>query len=159
MRQLPIKLSRSDRRLLAALQRDVTRPQANLAEDAGMSRTSLWRRVRDFEDAGLIVGKVALLEPKLAGLNIQVLLHVAMIEHTDDNRLAFETHVGRLPEVTECYSVAGERDYMLQVVVEDMESYTEFLNAEILKHPAVRSASSTFVLRRVKYSTELPLAE
>ncbi len=159
MRQLPIKLSRSDRRLLAALQRDVTRPQANLAEDAGMSRTSLWRRVRDFEEAGLIVGKVALLEPKLAGFNIQVLLHVAMIEHTDDNRLAFETHVGRLPEVTECYSVAGERDYMLQVVVEDMESYTEFLNAEILKHPAVRSASSTFVLRRVKYSTELPLAE
>ncbi len=157
MTQLPIKLSRSDRRLLKGLQRDVTRPQADVAEDAGMSRTSCWRRVREFEEAGLIVGKVALLDPKLAGFNIQVLLLVAMTEHTDENRLAFETHIGRLPEVTECYSVAGERDYMLQVVVEDMESYTEFLNTEILKHPAVRSASSTFVLRRVKYSTELPI--
>ncbi len=157
MRQTPVKLSRSDRLLLKALQRDVTRPQADLAEDSGMSRTSLWRRVREFEDNGLISGKVALLDPKLAGFNIQVLLLVAMTEHTDENRLAFETHVGNLPEVTECYSVAGERDYMLQVVVEDMESYTEFLNTEILKHPAVSSASSTFVLRRVKYSTELPI--
>ncbi len=157
MRQLPVKLSRSDRRLLKGLQRDVTRPQTDVAEDAGMSRTSCWRRVREFEDAGLIVGKVALLDPKLAGFNIQVLLLVAMTEHTDENRLAFETHIGSLPEVTECYSVAGERDYMLQVLVEDMEGYTEFLNTEILKHPAVRSASSTFVLRRVKYSTELPI--
>ena len=65
--------------------------------------------------------------------------------------------VSLLPEVTECYSVSGDRDYVLHVVVKDMESYNEFLNAEILKHAAVRSASSTFVLRRVKYSTELPL--
>lgn len=154
-----MNLSRSDRLLLKALQRDVTRNQADLAEEAGMSRTSCWRRMRDFEQSGLIQSKVALLDPKLAGFNIQVLLLIAMTEHSDENRLAFETHVGSLPEVTECFSVAGERDYMLHVVVNDMESYTEFLNAQILKHPAVRSASSTFVLRRVKYSTELPLAE
>ena len=156
--KMSINLSRSDRRLLKALQRDVTRNQADLAEEAGMSRTSCWRRMRDFEESGLIQSKVALLDPKLAGFNIQVLLLVAMTEHSDENRLDFETHVGRLPEVTECFSVAGERDYMLQVLVHDMEAYTEFLNAQILKHPAVRSASSTFVLRRVKYSTELPLS-
>ena len=115
--------------------------------------------MRDFEQSGLIQSKVALLDPKLAGFNIQVLLLIAMTEHSDENRLSFETHVGLLPEVTECFSVAGERDYMLHVVVNDMETYTEFLNSRILKHPAVRSASSTFVLRRVKYSTELPLAE
>ncbi len=159
MSKNPINLSRSDRRLLKALQRDVTRNQADLAEEAGMSRTSCWRRMRDFEQAGLIQSKVALLDPKLAGFNIQVLLLIAMTEHSDENRQAFETHVDLLPEVTECFSVAGERDYMLHVVVNDMETYTEFLNAQILKHPAVRSASSTFVLRRVKYSTELPLAD
>jgi len=153
-----MNLSRSDRRLLKALQRDVTRNQSDLAEEAGMSRTSCWRRMRDFEESGLIQSKVALLDPKLAGFNIQVLLLVAMTEHSDENRLDFETHVRLLPEVTECFSVAGERDYMLQVLVNDMEAYTEFLNAQILKHPAVRSASSTFVLRRVKYSTELPLS-
>ena len=154
---MPIKLSDADKRLLAALQDDVTRSQADLAAEAGMSRTSCWRRVRELEDAGLIRGKVALLDPKLAGFSIEVLLFVAMTEHSDTNRLSFEQHVGRLPEVLECFSVSGERDYMLQVVAHDMDSYTEFLNTQVLPHPAVRSASSTFALKRVKYSTALPL--
>ena len=159
MSTAPLPLTSADRRLLKALQRDVTQSQADLAEEAGMSRTSCWRRIRDFEDAGLIQGKVALLEPRRAGFNIQVLLLVAMTEHSDENRLQFETHVRELPEVTECFSVSGDRDYVLHVVVEDMDSYNEFLNREVLRHPAVRSASSTFVLRRIKYSTELPIAE
>ena len=154
-----MKLSRADRRLLNALQTDASRNQAELADAAGMSRTSCWRRIRDFEDSGLIERQVALLNPKMAGFNIQVVLAVAMVRHTDENRDAFESHIARLPEVTECFSVAGERDYLLHVLVRDMEAYNEFLNAEILKHPAVRSASSTFVLRRIKYSTRLPLPD
>lgn len=153
-----MKLSASDRRLLQALQSDVTQSQSDLAEEAGLSRTSCWRRIRDFEEAGLIRQKVALLDPKIAGFGIEVLLLVAMTEHTDENRRDFENHVRNLPEVLECFSVSGERDYMLQVIAADMDSYTGFLNTEILKHPAVRSASSTFVLKRVKYSTVLPLA-
>jgi len=152
-----MKLSRTDRRLLNELQRDATRKQSELAELVGMSRTSCWRRIRDFEEAGLIERQVALLNPKVAGFNIQVLLLVAMTEHTDENRQGFERHVSLLPEVTECFSVSGDRDYVLHVVVKDMDTYNEFLNSEVLKHPAVRSASSTFVLRRVKYSTVLPL--
>jgi Lrp/AsnC family transcriptional regulator len=152
-----MNLSRSDRRLLNELQRDTTRNQSELAELVGMSRTSCWRRIREFEEAGLIERQVALLDPKIAGFNIQVLLLVAMTEHTDENRQSFERHVSLLPQVTECFSVSGDRDYVLHVVVQDMDTYNEFLNAEVLKHPAVRSASSTFVLRRVKYSTELPL--
>ena len=122
-----------------------------------MSRTSCWRRIRDFEDTGLIQRQVALLDPKLAGFNIQVLLLVAMTEHTDANRDSFERHVSLLPEVTECFSVSGDRDYVLHVVVRDMDSYNDFLNGQILRHPAVRSASSTFVLRRIKYTTALPI--
>ena len=152
-----MNLSRQDRRLLNELQRDVTRRQSELAEIVGMSRTSCWRRIREFEEAGLISGQVALLDPRKAGFNIQVLLLVAMTEHTDETRHGFERHVALLPEVTECFSVSGDRDYVLHVVVEDMDSYTGFLNGQILKHPAVRSASSTFVLRRVKYTTELPV--
>jgi len=153
-----MKLSNSDRRLLQALQRDVTQSQVELAEQAGLSRTSCWRRIRDFEEAGLIRDKVALLDPKRVGFGIEVLLMVAMTEHTDENRRDFENQVLSLPNVLECFSVSGERDYLLQVVARDMDSYTHFLNTEILKHPAVRSASSTFVLKRVKYSTVLPLA-
>jgi len=152
-----VKLTRTDRRLLAELQRDTTRNQGELAEIVGMSRTSCWRRIRDFEEAGLIQRQVALLDPKLAGFNIQVLLLVAMKEHSDENRQNFERHVSLLPEVMECFSVSGERDYLLQVIARDMDSYNDFLNAQILSHAAVRSASSTFVLRRVKYSTALPL--
>lgn len=152
-----MKLTQGDCRLLNALQRDATRNQGELAEIAGISRTSCWRRIREFEEAGLIQRRVALLDPKLAGFNIQVLLLVAMTEHSDSNREGFERHVSSLPEVTECFSVSGERDYVLHVVVRDMDSYNDFLNGQILKHAAVRSASSTFVLRRVKYTTMLPL--
>lgn len=154
-----MKLSSADKRLLDALQQDATRPQADLAEIAGMSRTSAWRRIRDFEDSGLIQGQVAVLDPQRAGFHIQVLLAVSMTEHTDENRRSFEEHVTGLPAVTECFTVAGERDYVLHVVVPDMETYTEFLQSEILKHPAVRSASSTFVLQRIKYTTMLPLSD
>jgi DNA-binding Lrp family transcriptional regulator len=154
-----MKLTAADKRLLDALQRDATRPQADLAEIAGMSRTSAWRRIRDFEDCGLIQGRVAVLDPQQAGFHIQVLLAVSMTEHTDENRRSFEEHVTGLPAVTECFTVAGERDYVLHVVVPDMETYTEFLQSEILKHPAVRSASSTFVLQRIKYTTMLPLSD
>ncbi len=154
-----ITLSRSDRRLLNELQRDSSRNQSELAERVGMSRTSCWRRIREFEEAGLIERQVTLVNPKKAGFNIQVLLLVAMTEHTDENRHSFERHVELLPEVTECYSVSGDRDYVLLVVVPDMDSYNDFLNARILRHAAVRSASSTFVLRRIKYTTATLLAE
>ena len=152
-----MKLSRADRVLLDELQRDNTRNQAELAALAGMSRTSCWRRIRDFEETGLIERQVALLDPQRAGFHIHVLLAVSMTEHTDENRLDFENHVNRLDEVTECFTVAGERDYVLHVIVPDIESYTAFLNQEVLRHKAVRSASSTFALKRVKYTTQLPM--
>ena len=153
-----MNLSRADSRLLDALQRDVTPSQNELADLAGMSRTSCWRRIREFEESGVIERQVALLNPRKLGFQIHVMLAVAMVEHTNANRDSFETHVESLPEVTECYSVSGERDYVLQVVVSDMDAYNDFINTQILHHRAVRSASSTFVLRRVKYSTALPLS-
>jgi len=152
-----MSLSRTDRRLLDELQRDITQSQHELADKVGMSRTSCWRRIREFEEDGVIEKQVALLNPKKLGFQIHVLLSVAMVEHTDANRDSFEGHVQSLPEVTECYSVSGDRDYVLQVAVRDMDAYNDFINSEILHHPAVRSASSTFALRRVKYSTSLPL--
>jgi Lrp/AsnC family transcriptional regulator, leucine-responsive regulatory protein len=150
-----MRLSRSDYRLLAAVQKDVTRSQAELAEIAGMSRSSVWRRIREFEDSGLIRGKVALLDAEKAGFQIQVLLSVAMAEH--DSRHEFERHVHTLPEVIACFAISGERDYVLHVVAKDMKAYNLFLNAHILSHATVGSASSSFVLRSVKFTTEMPL--
>jgi len=106
--------------------------------------------------AGVIEARVTLLNPKAMGLQIHVLLSVSMVEHSDRIRKAFETHVEGLPEVMTCFSVSGERDYVLQIISKDMESYNQFLNTKILHHSSVRSASSSFALRRVKYTTELP---
>lgn len=122
-----------------------------------MSRTSCWRRIRELEASGLIERRVALLNPDLAGFKLEVLLAVAMTEHNDLKRVAFESHLQRLPEVTQAFSISGERDYLLVVLSRDMQQYHRFLTQQILNHPAVRSASSTFSLRRVKHSTQLPL--
>ena len=151
-----MNLSASDHKLLKALQENVTLSQIELAERSGLSRTSVWRRVRELEDAGVIENRVALLNPRSLGLQIHVLLSVSMVEHSDRIRQSFEAHVEHLPEVMECFSVSGERDYVLQIISRDMESYNEFLNTKILHHSSVRSASSSFALRRVKYTTNLP---
>ena len=149
-------LSASDRKLLKALQESLDLSQIELAERSGLSRTSVWRRVRELEDAGMISSRVALLNPKSLGLQIHVLLSVSMVQHSDKIRQSFESHVKQLPEVMECFSVSGERDYVLQIISRDMESYNEFLNSKILHHDSVHSASSSFALRRVKYTTALP---
>ena len=88
-----MKLDSSDKRLLEALQRDASLSQADLAEIAGMSRSSVWRRIRDFEEIGLIQRQVALVDPRQVGISLQVLLAVAMTEHTDENRHEFERFV------------------------------------------------------------------
>ena len=151
------ELNRSDYRLLKALQEDLTISQIDLAERSGLSRTSVWRRIRELEEAGLIEGKVALLNSRKLGFQIHVLLSVSMVKHSDRTRNEFEAHVQTLPEVVECFSVSGDRDYLLHIVSRDMESYNDFLNRRILDHPSVHSASSSFALRRIKYTTALPL--
>ncbi len=151
-----MRISKSDRELLKALQENSALSQIELAERSGLSRTSVWRRVRELEEAGVIENRVVLLNPKSLRLSIHVLLSVTMVEHSDKVRESFEAHVEELPEVMECFSVSGERDYLLQIISRDMESYNEFLNTKILHHWSVRSASSSFALRRVKYTTALP---
>jgi Lrp/AsnC family transcriptional regulator len=152
-----MNMSASDLKLLKALQENVNLSQIDLAEYSGLSRTSVWRRLRELEEAGVIERRVALLNPKNLGLQFHVLLSVSMVQHTDKIRQSFEAHVEHLTEVMECFSVSGERDYVLQIISKDMESYNQFLNTKILHHPSVHSASSSFALRRVKYTTCLPI--
>jgi Lrp/AsnC family transcriptional regulator len=151
------KLSRSDLKLLDALQHDAGASQSELAERTGLSRTSVWRRVKELEEAGFIESRTTLLNPARLGFQFQVLLSVSMVKHSERTRQTFEAHVRTLPEVMECFSVSGDRDYVLQVICADMPSYNEFLNRAILDHPSVHSANSSFTLKRIKYTTALPL--
>lgn len=151
-------LKKTDILLLKSLQTDSTIGLAELAESVGLSRTSCWRRIKEFEEVGLIDRQVTILDPSNLGLKIYVLLSVSLKEHSSTTGAEFEEHIFSLPEVTECYSVSGDRDYVLHVLTRDMEEYADFLNLKILQHPLVHSASSSFALRRVKYTTELPIA-
>jgi len=152
-----LRLTRNDRLLLDALQSDAALSQQELADIAGVSKTSCWRRIRDMETDGIITQRVTLLDADKLGLDIHVLVSVAMTQHTDPVRTAFESHVAGLMEVTECYSISGDWDYMMHVVTGSIASYNEFLNRKILHHASVRSASSSFSLKRIKYTTRLPI--
>lgn len=152
-----IELDETDLRILDQLQRDANISQADLAEAVAVSATSCWRRIRALEDAKVITKRVALLEPTAVGLGVSVIASVSLTEHHDENRARFEDFVSEHPEIVECYSMSGDRDYMLRVVVRDVAAYDRFLNRYLLHHPSVDSATSNFALRQIKYTTALPL--
>jgi len=150
-------LDDADLRLLELLQLDASLSQAQLAERAGMSTTSCWRRIQRLEASGVIRRRVALLDPAALGLGVHVVVQVSLTEHSPRTARAFEALVAKCPEVVECYSMSGERDYMLRVIVRDIAAYDDFLTRTLLHHPVVASASSSFALRQIKYETALPI--
>lgn len=153
------KLDRIDRRLLDELQRDGSLTNQQLAERVGLSPSPCLRRVKALEDAGVLVKRVTLLDRKQLGLSLTVLLQIGMDRHTPERFETFEREIGALDEVLECHLVTGqEADYMLKLVVPDMDAYQELLLNRITRIPGVSGVHSSFVLRRVVDRTELPLS-
>lgn len=150
-------LTRADLALLALVQHDCAVSHGELAERAGMSRSTCWRRLSELEEAGVILRRVALLDARAAGLSLFAMTWVTMQEHNDKVSTAFETFLQRVPEVLEAYSTSGNWDYLLIIAARDMEAYDKLLNGTLLSHPSVRTTSTNFALRRVKYTTALPL--
>jgi len=151
------RIGESDRRILAALQADATLTLKQLAEAVAMSPSTVWRRVQDLEAAGVIVGRVTLLDPARLGLQVCVFVHVDIRDHRAETRDAFERFVRGRPEVMECFSITGAHDYMLIVRTETVAAFEDFLMHALLSQPAVAAASSNFTLRQQKYTTALPL--
>lgn len=152
-----MKLDGVDRRILEQLQLDASLSNAELAERTGSSAASCWRRVRALEAAGVLGPAVRLLDPRAIGRDVNVLCNVRMRSHTRDARGAFEQFVGGRSEIVECYSMSGEWDYLLRIVVADVADYEQFLMRTLLDHPSVGGASSHFALSQTKYTTALPL--
>lgn len=152
------KLDRYDRRILEELQRDGGLSNQELAERVGLSASPCSRRVRALEEAGIVLRRVTLLDQRKLGLSLTVLVHISMDRHTPERFAAFEEKVRGYPEVQECYIITGqEADYQLKVVVPDMDHYQEFLLNRLTRIEGVTGVHSSFVLRRVMDSTELPL--
>ncbi|HYN78091.1 MAG TPA: Lrp/AsnC family transcriptional regulator [Lamprocystis sp. (in: g-proteobacteria)] len=147
-----------DRRILEELQQEGRLSNQDLADRIGLSPSPCLRRVRALEEAGIITGYRALLDAKRLGLNLTVILSIAMDRHTPDRFERFDAAVAAMPEVLECLLVTGrDADYQLKVVVRDMEHYQELLLERITRIDGVTGVHSSFVLRRVVERTSLPV--
>jgi len=147
----------TDRRLLSALQSDGKIKMQDLATKLQMSLSPVWRRVRKYEETGLIANYVALLSQKLLGLNALAYVHVSLIDHTEDSIRAFDDFVARESQIIECCSITGHDDYLLKVVARDPEGLETFLMQRVLALGIVRNSTTHFVLRQKKFTTALPL--
>ena len=153
-----IQIDKIDRRILAQIQQDASLTNQQLAEKVGLSPSPCLRRVRALEDAGVIVRTVTVLNHKKLGLSLTVIILIGMDRHTPERFATFEEQVAEYPEVLECYLVTGhDADYMLKVVVPDMDEYHHFLLNRITRIQGVSGVHSSFVLKRVIDSTSLPL--
>ncbi|WP_020409109.1 Lrp/AsnC family transcriptional regulator [Hahella ganghwensis] len=154
-----VKIDRIDRRILELLQKDGGLSNQELAEKVGLSASPCLRRVKALEEAGIILKRVTVLERKKLGLALTVIILIGMDRHTPERFEEFESRVAELSEVQECYLITGQdADYMLKVVIPDMDAYHVFLLNKITRIPGVSGVHSSFVLRRVIDSMELPLA-
>lgn len=152
------KLDPIDRRILLELQESADMSMQELGERVGLSHTPCWRRVRRLERDGIITRRVALLDAKQLGLAVDVFVNVNLRRHQENALNRFEEAVQDVPEIVECYTVSGETDFLLRVVVSDVGAYERLLKATLVHLPEVGNLTSTFALRQVKYTTALPLA-
>lgn len=146
-----------DRKILRALQQDANCSMAELGQKVGLSHTPCWRRIKRLESEGIIQGKVVLLDPHKLDLNVTVYAYITIKSHNEVSLNAFESAVQKVEEVVECYSTSGDKDYVLRIVVSDVEHYEQLLKRTLAHLPNVVSINSTFALKQVKYTTQLPL--
>lgn len=151
-------LDETDWRILAVLQADARVSNSELAEKVFLSPSPCLRRVRDLEQAGVIRRTVSLLDPLKLGLTVSVFIQVSLEKQMRNALDTFENSVLARDEVMECYLMTGDADYMLRVVVPDMQSLERFIVDYLAKIPGVSNIRSSFALKQVKYKTALPIA-
>ena len=153
-----MKLDKIDRKILQELQRNGAISNLELADRVGLSPTPCARRVKQLQEAGIIEKQVTLLNASRLDLKLTALIQISMDRHTPDRFEHFEKQVRSYPEVVECALITGQAaDYLLKVLVPDMEYYQEFLLNKITRIDGVTDVHSSFIMRQVINTTELPL--
>lgn len=152
-----VELDEFDRKILRALQENADYSMADLGNLIGLSHTPCWRRLKRLESEGVIRGKVTLLDASMLDLNVTVHAQIKLKDRTESAFATFEAAIMPVTEITECHATSGDQDYLLQIVVESVGHYESLLKKTLLHLPHVGSIHSTFALRQVKYSTQLPL--
>lgn len=157
MNRSSVRLDEIDSRILLHLQQNARLSIAELAGKVGLSPSPCWRRVHAMEQSRVIDRYVTLVNPRAIGLPVSVFVNVSLEKQVEPALETFEAAVLRRPEVMECYLMTGDADYLLRVVVPDLDAYERFLMDHLTRIPGIASIKSSFALRSVKYRTDLPI--
>jgi Lrp/AsnC family transcriptional regulator, leucine-responsive regulatory protein len=154
-----IELDRTDLALLALLQKEGRLSNALLAERVNLSASACLRRVQRMEESGLIEGYGARLSIAQLGLGLQAFVRVQLAKHDAESIAAFTERMNTWDEVVACFALTGEMDYLLHVIVQDLQHFSQFLLDRLLNNAGVADVNSSFVLRVVKPYQGLPLSQ
>ncbi len=152
-----VDIDELDRKILRALQQSADHSMAELGEKVGLSHTPCWRRIKRLESEGVIKGRVTLLDPAKLNLGVSVHAYLTIKSHDEQSLTAFESAVQEVDEIVECYSTTGDKDYLLKIAVNSVDHYERLLKRTLVHLPNVASVNSTFALKQVKYTTQLPI--
>jgi Lrp/AsnC family transcriptional regulator len=147
-----------DRRILTVLQEDATLPVSELAKRVGLSTTPCWKRVQKLREDGVITKQVVLCDPAKIDLKLTVFVEIRTNRHNDAWLRKFAKIVREVPEIVDVYRMSGDVDYLLRVVVRDIEGY-DAVYRKLIRAVEVFDVSSRFVMEKIKYSTALPLLD
>ncbi|WP_104402223.1 Lrp/AsnC family transcriptional regulator [Vibrio penaeicida] len=150
-------LDRIDRELLILLQKDSTLSLNELAEHVHLTTTPCWKRLKRLEEEGFIDKRVALLNPEKLGLCFTAFVMVKTSDHSHEWYTRFVETASEFPEVMEFYRMAGEYDYMMRVLVQDMKSFDDFYKQLVNSVDGITNVTSTFAMETLKYTTALPV--
>ncbi|MEM6588895.1 MAG: Lrp/AsnC family transcriptional regulator [Pseudomonadota bacterium] len=150
------EIDQIDARILRELQRDADQPLDQLSEAAGLSRNALWRRIKLMEEAGIIRGKVALLDPAALGLSLTVFMQIKAARHDAAWMQDFARAARNQPEVQGVFRMTGDLDYLIQARVRDMADYDRLYQRLVAQVP-MGDVSASFVMEEIKSTTELPV--
>lgn len=145
-----------DLKILRILQEDCTRPVAEIGKEVGLSTTPCWRRIQKLEDSGVIQKRVALLDPAKVNAGVAVFVSIKTDQHSLAWLETFHESVKDFPEVMGFYRMSGEIDYLLHVVVPDIQAYDAFYK-KLISKVEIAKVSSAFAMEQIKYSTAVPL--
>jgi Lrp/AsnC family transcriptional regulator len=146
-----------DRKILAVVQQDASLSVAEIGQRVGLSSTPCWKRLQRLEADGVIMRRVALVDPDKIGLGTTVYVSIETGDHSEEWLKKFAETVEAMPEVMEFYRMAGDVDYMLRVVVRDIAGYDAFYKKLIGTVP-LKNVTSRFAMERIKSTTALPIA-
>lgn len=152
-----MEFSGQEKALLRVLQGDAGLSLADVAAQAGMATSTVWRKVQEFEKLGLIRGRVALLDPAKADARLCVFATVRLADHAEASIAGFATVIRAHPQIMEAHAISGTADYILKIRCPDVEAYEAFMTHTLLRSPFVKSVVSSFSLKELKYTTALPL--